>query len=428
MSWLNDILSLFKEIKQDSVEIEKIDLIYLDDWLVSQQQQIISKNDLQDVISNYVRVLKSKRWELECKLDQWEELFPPEKKLNYKEILIETRNVLGLIVFVEGDLVLSTLNLNSLLDEKINKLMKTIEDNPFVDDYSYLLSEEEKKSPNVTINPILQELLNLDGFRSEFEKRIVKSGMRVLEKLNLKSNSIKSCNDKISQINRDIRSKQERLENNSIKKEEKENFVDELKNNPSYANLISSNENHKNYLDELEKKKEEVIVYFSKLKPVLQKYQQFDTNNSVVSNYLNDSLSSFLNDESLFIIHVLNHLRAMLLSNKIELDSEIINLVNPFLEKNKVENLRQLQLQIINLDSKAEELEKSQENKEFLDKFEDAKYRLQHFKEQEEKLNEQIFLLEENLSETVDLRGREIKMLQDLARIGLNKDLVINLN
>ena len=329
---------------------------------------------------------------------------------------------------MEGDLVLSTLNLNSLLDEKINKLMKTIEDNPFVDDYSYLLSEEEKKSPNVTINPILQELLNLDGFRSEFEKRIVKSGMRVLEKLNLKSNSIKSCNDKISQINRDIRSKQERLENNSIKKEEKENFVDELKNNPSYANLISSNENHKNYLDELEKKKEEVIVYFSKLKPVLQKYQQFDTNNSVVSNYLNDSLSSFLNDESLFIIHVLNHLRAMLLSNKIELDSEIINLVNPFLEKNKVENLRQLQLQIINLDSKAEELEKSQENKEFLDKFEDAKYRLQHFKEQEEKLNEQIFLLEENLSETVDLRGREIKMLQDLARIGLNKDLVINLN
>jgi len=169
MSWLNNILSFFKELKQEQVELENIDLNQLGSWLKKQEEEIIIKNSLKEVIDNYVRILKAKRWEFECQLDQWEELFPPEKKLNYKEIIIETRNLLNLIVFIESDLVLCTLNLNTILDERTDKVMRMVEDSTFSNDYYYMLTEKEKNSPNTNINPILQELLNLDGLRSEFE-------------------------------------------------------------------------------------------------------------------------------------------------------------------------------------------------------------------------------------------------------------------
>ncbi len=84
-----------------------------------EEEEIILKNNLQEVILDYVRNLKAKRWELECKLDKWEENFSSQKLLEYKETIIETRRVLDLIVFKEEDLVLNTLNLSSLLNERV---------------------------------------------------------------------------------------------------------------------------------------------------------------------------------------------------------------------------------------------------------------------------------------------------------------------
>ncbi len=427
MSWLNNILSFFKELKQEQVELENIDLNQLGSWLKKQEEEIIIKNSLKEVIDNYVRILKAKRWEFECQLDQWEELFPPEKKLNYKEIIIETRNLLNLIVFIESDLVLCTLNLNTILDERTDKVMRMVEDSTFSNDYSYMLTEKEKNSPNTNINPILQELLNLDGLRSEFEKKIVRSGIRVLEKLNSKNQSIINCNEKINQLNKEIRSKRERLDNNAIKKKEKENFIDELKNNSDYKNLINNNEAHKKTELELDKKNEEIIIYFSKLQQILKNYQQFNVTGNYVNEYLVDSLKAFLNDEGLSIIHALDHLRAIIISGKLDLDPQLIKSSLILLEKEKVNNLRQLQLHIINLNKKLNESNQEHENKDFLEKLEDANYRLQHFRDQEKQLNNQINNLEEDFNETIEIRSREKKMFQNIVKIGLNKEILIKL-
>jgi hypothetical protein len=179
---------------------------------------------------------------------------------------------------------------------------------------------------------------------------------------------------------------------------------------------------------ELDEKNDEVIIYFSKLQPILQNYQQFDKDNVCVEGYLTDSLNSFLKDEGLSIIHVLNHLRAIINTHKLDLSQELIHLSLTLLERNKVDRLRQLQLQIINLNKKLTDFNLENENKVFFDKLDDAYYRLQHFQEQEEQLNNQITDLEDNLGETSELRLREKNLFQNLVRIGLNKELVIILN
>ena len=96
-------------------------------------------------------------------------------------------------------------------------------------------------------------------------------------------------------------------------------------------------------------------------------------------------------------------------------------------QKEKVNNLRQLQLHIINLNKKLNESNHEHENKDFLEKLEDANYRLQHFRDQEKQLNNQINNLEEDFNETIEIRSREKKMFQNIVKIGLNKEILIKL-
>jgi len=191
--------------------------------------------------------------------------------------------------------------------------------------------------------------------------------------------------------------------------------------------LINNNEAHKKTELELDKKNEEIIIYFSKLQQILKNYQQFNVTGNYVNEYLVDSLKAFLNDEGLSIIHALDHLRAIIISGKLDLDPQLIKSSLILLEKEKVNNLRQLQLHIINLNKKLNESNQEHENKDFLEKLEDANYRLQHFRDQEKQLNNQINNLEEDFNETIEIRSREKKMFQNIVKIGLNKEILIKL-
>ena len=414
------------EVESSVPNIETIHVNDLPDWVELRIEEIISKNKLDEKIINYTNKLKDKRWLLECKIEDW------EKKINslglaYKTgeintIFAETIKFLDILTFPEKIQIEKVITLNEKIETELNKIQEAIEKSTFSHNYSFILTKEEK---GMAINPLLKEFIEINHARKIFQDEIVKSGYQRMVSLRIKSSQLEEYRERIKKLNENLEIKSERLNSTKNKQEEKENELQKIKKESNYATVEEIEVQQKEISIKLEENDDKVYLFFSKIKPMLKEYSKIHPENKLVHNYFENTMNIFYQDEKLIIINVLEELRNALTIGKIEFDLEQKNIIFKLIEKADSGYLKELQNNYFELSKKQEELRLKIENKDFSQKVEEIKYRLDHYNELVNKLSEEMKDVEEELNDNNIVKKREIEFFVNLVKVVLNKEIEI---
>ena len=146
----------------------------------------------------------------------------------------------------------------------------------------------------------------------------------------------------------------------------------------------------------------------------------------MIKDYLNSSTVTFYEDEGLVILSLLRNIKQAIEEGKINLllqqKEDIVSLIG---EK---EQLQALQLKYKKITEEIKSLHLAPIiTKDISLKMDEAKYRLEHFSKQEEKLKSEILEMEEEVKDSQALLQREIDLFQSLVKIALDKEIEIKL-
>jgi chromosome segregation ATPase len=122
------------------------------------------------------------------------------------------------------------------------------------------------------------------------------------------------------------------------------------------------------------------------------------------------------------VVHLLEHLRAVILQGKIVLDEDELLCAQSTLDLATASYLNNLQQQCFSLKLQLESFEDhSNVDKTYSLKVQDAHYRYSHFIQQVERLSEEITQLEEEFKEKKEQIRREQQLIENLVWIGLQR-------
>jgi hypothetical protein len=428
MGWLANLFkSLFTEEVDDNPEQIKIHINDLQDWVRIRSEEIVYKHKLNDSLTNYVNHLKDKRWSLEVKIDEWEKkiasLGLSYKTENISTIFRATKKFLDLLTFPDQPTFQLIFDFNLKIEDDLEKLQNVVQASSFSYNYSFILSKEEK---GLAINPLLKELIDLTNLKENFEKKISQSGYTKLENLKRKALLLEDSRDKLKQLQDELVSKSERLKKIEETKINKEKELTSINEDPELSQIIQAKARKEELFKKIEELDDLIFLFFSKLKPALRQFSDFNPGNRLITDYLNNCTETFYHDEGLAIISLLKNLKYAVEGGKINLlpqqNEDFFNLVS---ESDKLENLQKKYFRII------KELEKlnipANINKDFSFKLEEAKYRVEHFSKQKEKITEAAGDLEEGIKDMKVLLKREIELFQNLVKISLDKEIEIKI-
>ena len=408
--------------KKEIVEITPLKIEQLEDWIKLQSHKLMFKSELNQSLPPYIEKLKEKRWLLECYLDKWEEKVSNEE---IKAFFSETRQLLDKITFSEKINISEISQLNYHLEENIEILIENIEKSSFAHNFTFILSEKDKQSQHeITLNPLLKELIEINGMVKEIEQKITQSGFRIIESLVAKEKILKKSTIVIEEIGQQIRYKKEKLQQAEEKKNEKKKELSLLKNNPNYQKVNENHSKKKEMLTALKDKKRKIAELFFQFNPLLEQYERIYPKKMIVKNYLSDPYNTFLQDDSLLIIHILKNCKAALRDEMFTVpEDEDVVLEN--LDKSCKGYLSELQHQHFSLQRKLKELESSIEDKTFIAKLEEAQYRLDHFSKQFKDLQDNVSAMENKSDEIGESQLATKRLFENMVRMSLGKGVEI---
>ncbi len=495
MPWSFNFLRFLKRDAERKIEeIENVHLKDLEGWLSARTQEVILNSGLNSEAVDYINILKDKRWILESQLDDWESKMKPfgADWIDYdlkeiKSLFQETRKFLELLAFPENIALENVLSLNSSLEPKIKLLLQKAAGSDFTNSFNLIFNEDDvdninnsntnnkinhknkenkrnKKGSddnltenssepnNLPINPLLKELTELEKTKTAFEQKVASCSYGAVKLLAQKITLLKNCTTQIEQLERELRSKQERQVIADSKKQEQEMQIAELKQEPGYVSLSSLKQKRTEILKQIEENKDFIFIFFSKLKPLLRRYKDFEkelvsvginpvnsqinsSNNSPIDNhltssqlidvYLNDPVSAFINDQDLSIKPILKQLRAVLNEERFSLSSKETNLLLEFLDKVEGDYLNKLQQNQLQLTKELQLIGWSHTNTTILSKVEDLEYRLEHFSRQIDTLAAEIRLVEEKINQLKEQRANELNVFQSQVETELHRKVVV---
>ncbi len=425
MGWLTNIFKNFTEEVEEDPEQIKIHVNDLQDWVRIRTEEIVYKHKLDEALTNYVHRMKDKRWSLEVKIDEWEKKIA-SLGLSYKTedistIFRETKKFLDLLTFSDKPTFKMIFDFNLEIEDILEKLHKSIERSSFSYNYSFILSKEEK---GLAINPLLKEMIDLTNLKEDFEKKISQSGYTKMESLNRKALLLEESQDKLIQLQNALTSKGERLQKIEKTKVDKEKELTSINEDPDFSKLIKAKERKEELFKKMEELDDLIFLFFSKLKPALRQFYNLNPGNKLIKDYLDNSTETFYHDEGLAILSLLKNLKLAVEESKVRLlPQENEDLLLLIAESSKLENLQKRYFNIIR------ELEKLNVspavNKDLSFKLEEAKYRLEHFSKQEEKIKERAADVEEEIKDLQALLKRETELFSSLVNISLGKEIEI---
>ncbi len=421
MEWLLKIVDLFKREPRDGIRI--IHLNDLKEWLDLQTQEILTSSNLDQDLKDYLAKIKEKRQFLEYKAEEWQKKITYFNKNKFEINLFfqATRKLLNLLIF-ENENLESVLGLNSVFEPKLKKLIHAVEGNEFAQNFGFLLDEKEE---TIMVNPLLKELLELDGLIRGFERKVTQCGYRKIETLKKKIFLLNDQTIQLHQTEEELNHKQAKLFDTKNKVGEKKSDLQKVKEDPEYLSQEMINREKEEIIRQIDDNKDKIFSFFSKLKPLLLEYKEFGFKRSLIDSYIENSVEAFFNDDSLLIRHALEHMKAILSSGKFTLSFKDANSILDTLE-NGEDNLEEIQKKNLKLSKELERFDELLQNKNLSLKVEDTNYRLEHFSEQIEKLGETILSLEEKTAELKERRDQEIELFQNLVRIGLGKNISVS--
>ena len=425
MGWLKRFFGFFVENEGDSSS--ELEIIYFNDlksWLDNLLNDNLNKHKLGEDLTTYFNEVKDKRWLLEAKLDQWQEnLTGPNE--NVTEIFQDTRKFLELLAVPSEKNIESASKLNLNFSTELDNLLRKIEQSEFMINFSYILTDVEKK--NVNVNPLMKELFALHSIKDQFNNTIVQSGLVKIKSLQEKVERLNQYQEKIDLLSKDLDSKSSRLQNAESRRKEKEKGLHQLKDNTEYTSLSNNKSRKKEIFTSIEQNEDKVFSFFSKLKPSLRQYSYLDPNNHLLLDYLENPIKTFFADQNLVIHSILKQLRDSLLSNLIKLEPEEKNKIMGILEQSDTDYLEKLHKENEQSNQELVLLREVVGNKDFLLRVEDAQYRYNHFSKQVDKLRDEVLSLEDEMKSTIFTRDRETEMFKNLVKISLNKEVEIRI-
>jgi hypothetical protein len=429
MGWIQQLLHKLGFKLDEKPQLERVHLYDLKDWLHMRSQEIIDGHKLDHEGVLYRKKIKDKRWLIECKIDDWEKrvhnLKNDQERENVHRFFSASRRAMEHITFQEKTDLEKILQINRVLARDIELILEKIGASFFSQNFHFMLPEDERKL-NITINPLLKELLELDALREEFENKIVQTGLRTIKALHEKRVQLESIHNKVKNLHTKSTEKRERLKFTEKRKSDKEKDLTVLRNDNTYAEIGQAKEKEKRVKNRVQEQHEILTSIFSKLNLALKQYQNNQPSNKVVNSYLNDPIKAFEEDEGLSIIHVLQHLKALLQSGKIFLEPDQINSSLEILKKYDTHFFEQLQSKSLNIQKERISSSSLQiEDKGFFEKLEEADYRHDHFSKQVNKLRQECLRLDNEFHRAEEISQRDKELFQKMVKVGLGRELVI---
>ena len=427
MGWIVNLLEKIGLVEVETAEANDsaIHINDLEDWVNEQEQDLITNHQLKESLFSYINKLKDKRWMLECKLDDWEKKIHA-LGLDYRSqdvslIFNETRKFLNLLQFENYEDFNNIQEINKKIQESIDPLQRKISESSFSYNYSFILSREEKSQ---AMNPLLKELLEINNLKSDFSELIIKSGFTKISTIKENAKTLDGLQEKIRKYQSDLKVRQEKLDLVKEKANQKQEELESLRANPNNLKVVVD----KNKREEVAVKKEElsdqVIIFFSKVKPALELYANNNPNEKLVEDYLSNPASALFKDEGLAIISILRNIKNQVIEGKLNLITQQNDTLMEFIglaNSGKLEELRE-EYQYLN-NQLTEEFTPS--DKDFMFRLEEAKYRLEHFSKQVGKIQEEVEVVDEEINNLFAVRSRNIELFKNLVRLAFGKEIEI---
>ncbi|MBT3835940.1 hypothetical protein HN799_02835 [Candidatus Woesearchaeota archaeon] len=425
MGW---VTTLVQKLGKKEEGLETLPFSEAQEWLESQGKNLSITHNLYKELSDYVQKLKDERWFLECKLDKWEEkanlLFDPKEKQEVILFFGETRTFLDFLTFAKKMNIEKMLEINKILEKKVEKLLTKIEKSSFAHEFSFIFIEKGiKQDEEVIVNPLIQVLIRINGLREEFEQKVKTAEVHNIIVLQEKLVNLQNLRNKIRQIREKVQERREKLDVSLEKKNNKEQELALRKNTPTYSNLAQIKDQRQNLFKERQELETELLTFFRDLKNALLKYKDIQPENYIVPSYISNPLKTFLEDEGLAIQHVLHHLKALIESGKIELLLKEEMFLRNLLGSKSNDYLSNAHKKLTHIKQQIEGITHAFQDRDFLVRVEEIEYRLTHYNQQVEILQEEVVFLEGLAREKEDDCAKEQYLFQKIAKEQLGKNI-----
>jgi len=404
---------------------EELSISQIQEWLQQRSQEIVEKHTLIPLVKEHARILEDKRWALEVQLDTWlrkVRLHPEANEII--PLFRETRQVLDLLHFSAQPVIGEVLMANQEMEQRLHKIIEKLEASGFMDDFSFLFEKSEAPSE---ANPLLLTLLDLDALRKKLDQTISESQYHTVQVISSKADYLQKLAVHLQRFNKEAELKKSRQHLSEQKKLEKEAYLQQLRSDKKNLDLSDLSKQKKELQEQLEEKEMEILSFFSKVKPLLQQYKELEPSNGLLFSYIKDPLSSFLQDEGLFVVDILKKITALLREGKLSLSQDTLLSSISALEGIYNQRLPALKEEFKQLEKELRELNSHIHHNFFVTKVDDAAYRLEHYDKQAQKLQDEITVLTGKITKLQNLLAREKEELQSLIKSSLNRTVMISI-
>lgn len=422
--------------KAEAVE-EPIEEILLEDlgvWVKKRELEILGKDSLEPELTNYIGQLKESGMRVDQQLNVWLTNLDLSK-LRYTTVgeinllFSDAQTIVKLINTQQAITLGNVSRFNLILKEKVRKLMEKMGSGAINEELSELLgchdirAGEEAFSPN----PLWKDLVELNNLRESFGQKVNSSNWQRISMLRRLHSLLLEAKQNVGKLQERIKTNQYHLKLTSESLAEKEGELALLRKESGFNELEEREEALKEISPQFEQAKQKVILFFSPLKPYLQQCRGLNPDNSMIEDYLSNYVNAFYEDEMLMIITILRKLRMSLEEGKVSIEERDRNLLLDRVEQGNSGELRELHREFCKL--RKSMLEKEQHvNRALSMKFEDVKYRLDHFQAEAKKLNAIISELEQEITKNSDAEQKAKEKFKSLAKEYFGKSVELKIS
>lgn len=420
MSWLQKAVSFLKSTPKNTPE--ELSISQLQEWLQQRSQEIVEQHNLLPAVKEHAKILEDKRWALEAQLDTWLRKVRLHPSANEVIPLIrETRQSLDLLHFSQQFTVGEILAVNQELEKRLHNIIEKIEAQDFLHDFSFILEEKAYTDTN----PLLSALLDVDAVRKKLDIKITESKYHTIQVISSKVEYVRRIYAHLQQLRQELETKKNRLTAAQQKKEEKERSLQQLRGDKKNMDINELAKLKKELERKLDEKEMELLSFFSKIKPLLQQYKEMEPSNGLLFSYIKDPLSSFFQDEGLFVAEILEKIAELLRQGKFHLHQEAMLSSLSALEGIYNQRLHSIKIEYKKLQEELKEVTNQIHHNFFVIKMDDAAYRLEHYLKQAGRMEEEISMLTEKSVKVHDVLTREQQEVQSLIKASLGRDVLV---
>lgn len=414
MPWLNK--RFFSRIFSDTqVKIERVSLFDLRSWLELQFIAAVQKSNFNETLSDYSRKAEDLSLVLGKRSEEYGLKLIPEKKEEYSGLFLEIESLIGLIKKLKEKDPRSIVSYNNELKVIVEKIISHIEEKIPAD------SPDEE-------NVLRSEMIKIRLLQGEFSLQISQAGLERINHLFLLLEKIYGYTENILRVEEVLKRYNSKLSVAEARRNEKEARLSLLAENADFIYITDIIRKKNHLLSRIKKNNQEVVDFFLKLNLALKRYH-LAYPGSLLEDYFNNPVLALQRDESLSLLHIFDHFKAVVSENKLNISPEEKERVKELIDFDLAEYsyLEKLHRKDFRLRQALSKLEESNLNKELLANLEEVEYRRKHFTEIVDDLSEKIQALEEDIHLFKEKRSKEKISFQNIVKEVLKKEIIINI-